>query len=792
MEKIKMMSKKSVLLVVMSLIIISLCVSTAVAADSTDNSVDNTTIQQNDVKAVDSTQANTDALQKSKTIDNTKTATGNTYYVATNGKSSNTGTENSPFDLKTGVATLQRNKNGNLIVNGGTYKLSETIKFYDGSYSVTGKSGQNVIFDAQNQFRHFYLGTNSNVEIKNIVFVNGKGVDYGNVGGAIKAEAGGKKVFTNNTFRSNYAPQYGGAISTAADNTEITNNIFTSNVAGVSGGAVCTTAKNTKITGNTFTQNSGARNGGAVYSSGSGTMIQNNKFIKNLSNLTAAAIYNTGASATVEKNVFQQNTAYRTGGAIYDDSTGIKILNNEFTANTVKLNGNVGDGAAAYIRGTKATVQGNTFTDNTAAGSGGAVYLDSGGLATVTKNVFTTNKASNYGGALYSRGSGNKITDNTFIMNTDPNSKRTAIVNTGTGATISNNKNADTTKYYGSICNSGNSITITGNVFEDKKPVVASATVITVSDASAVVEDRMTLTATVKGADGKAVTGGNLVFKINNKTVSNKIDVKNGVATTTVVAQKGFNNGEITASYGGTANYLANKTQTAAKATTFLRNATLALSLSSNNLKHYETVTFTARVTDAASKTAVANHARAYVIFKINGKTIKNSTGEALRVKVNNGVATYTYTVPKGTSAYIVNGSSLRDYVVTTSYFNPNYNTPAKPTATFKVQKSPVTITTTKLEVNMNSRKLIIQGNIKDYKGNNVIGASKLNVKINGVSIKVNNATTFGIKDGVINLVIDLPAKVTTINSIKNITLVTGPRTAYEDYRMTTTSFTKA
>lgn len=787
-----MMSKRHVLLVFLSFIMISLCVSTVVAADSTDKSVDDITIQQNNMKSVDTTQTAIDALEKGKTDDNIKTAaSSNTYYVATNGKSSNAGTESSPFDLKTGVTNLQRNKGGNLIVNGGTYKLSETIKFYEGTYTVTGKSGQSVIFDAQNKFRHFYLGGSSNVEIKNIVFTNGNAADMGNSGGAIKADAGAKKVITNNTFKNNYASQYGGAISTSADNMEITNNIFTSNVAGISGGAITTTAKNTKITGNTFTQNSGARNGGAVYNSGSGTLVQNNKFTKNLSNQTAAAIYNTGDSVTIEKNVFQQNTASRTGGAIYDDSTGIKILNNEFTANNVKLIGNIGDGAAAYIRGSKATITGNTFTDNSAAGSAGAVYLDTGGQATVSKNTFTTNKASNYGGALYSRGTGNKITDNTFIMNTDPNSKRTAIVSTGTGATVSNNKNADTSKYYGTICSSGNSATITGNTFEDTKPVVKVATVVTVSKASAAVEDKMTLSATVKGVDGKAVTGGVLVFKINNKTVSNKIDVKNGVATTTVVAQKGFNNGNITASYGGTTNYLANKTATAAKATVSLRNAKLSLTVDPKTNQQYETVTFTAKVTDAATGKAMANNAKAYVIFKINGKTLKDSSNKTLKVKINNGVATYNYTIPKGTSAYTTDGK-VKEYVVTTSLFNPNYNTPAKPTDTFTVKKSKVSITTTKLAVDMSSRKLIIKGNIKDYKNNNVIGASKLNVKINGVSIKVNNATTFNIKDGVINLSIDLPEKVTNIKFINNITLVTGPRTAYESYRVTTTNFEKA
>ena len=104
----------------------------------------------------------------------------------------------------------------------------------------------------------------------------------GNSGGAIKADAGGKKVIVNNTFKQNYASQYGGAISTNAENTEITNNIFTSNVAGISGWSNHHhSKKHQNVNGNTFTQNSGARNGGAgIYNSGLGTLVQNNKFTK--------------------------------------------------------------------------------------------------------------------------------------------------------------------------------------------------------------------------------------------------------------------------------------------------------------------------------------------------------------------------------------------------------------------------------------------------------------------------------------------------------------------------------
>ena len=133
--------------------------------------------------------------------------------------------------------------------------------------------------------------------------------------------------------------------------------------------------------------------------------------------------------------------------------------------------------------------------------------------------------------------------------------------------------------------------------------------------------------------------------------------------------------------------------------------------------------------------------------------------------------------------------NKVRYYNVTSSYFHPNYSSPAKPTAQFTVQRSAVTITTTQVVANMTSKKLIIKGNIKDYKNNNVIGTSKLNVKINGVTLKINNANTVSIENGIINLVIDIPANV---NNIKDITLVTGAKTAYEGYRTTITSFTRA
>lgn len=787
-----MFNKKNILLLFVSLIIISLTVSTATANENTDIATDdNVTVQQDISKSVE-TQTTTLEKKTTKTEDKTATSSStstNTYYVTTNGKSTNTGAENSPYDLKTGVSKLQKDRNGNLIINGGTYKLSETIKLYAGTYSLTGKTGENVVFDGQNKVRILYLGSNVNAEIKNIVFANGKATssDMGGTGGAIRVDAGGNIVINNNTFQKNDAATYGGAIANSAEGAKITNNVFNSNSASISGGAICTTSKSTSITDNTFNQNSGFRNGGAVYISGAGTIVQNNRFIKNLSNQTSGAIYNDADKTTISNNVFQENTAYRTGGAVYDQGSNLKLLNNEFIKNTVKNKDGIGDGAAAYIRGKSATIDGNTFTENQAEGSGGALYLDTGGNCIASKNVFKSNKAGINGGALFTRGTSNQITNNTFIKNTCT-SNAPAIKDYGVKTVIQNNVNDKTSIYNGTIYipGNGNSISITKNIFSDTEPVTNVNTVLTVNSVTGVVGDNIKLTATVKGTNGKLANGGNVVFKINGKTVTNKVSVKNGVATTSIVAVKGYNNGNVTATYSGTTGFNANKTSTPAKASISLRSAKLTVSVSSSTAKQYDTITFTAKVIDSATGKAISDNSKAFAIFKINGKTIKDSKNNTLKVEVKNGVATYKYVVPAGTAGITTNHET-RTYNVTAGLSHPDYSSIGQAVTKFSVQRSEITVTTKSVVVNTTSKKLKIEAQIKDYKGNNVIGTSKINIKVNGKTIQNEGSSTTNITDGKIVLTLTL----SQVSNIQSITIVVGERTAYESYRGNVTDITR-
>ena len=73
----------------------------------------------------------------------------------------------------------------------------------------------------------------------------------------------------------------------------------------------------------------------------------------------------------------------------------------------------------------------------------------------------------------------------------------------------------------------------------------------------------------------------------------------------------------------------------------------------------------------------------------------------------------------------------------------------------------------------MTSKKLVIQGNIKDYKGNNVVGTNKLSVKINGKTLKDtnNNTRLFNISNGIINFNFNLPGKLKSGNHILSIVI---------------------
>jgi predicted outer membrane repeat protein len=184
-----------------------------------------------------------------------------------------------------------------------------------------------------------------------------------------------------------------------------------------------------------FTENT-AVHGGAVYGRG-GTLSFHStvEFAKNTANGTGGAIHvDSGASLTLAAVKFTENTAAN-GGALHmagSGTTGV-ISGTGFTGNAAS--GSPGEtpsgGGAIHLVDTAALqLATSTFTGNTSAAAGGALFLEGATLTAATRassddpskelgNTFTRNTAATAGGAVYAtNGSGLALTDATFTQNT--------------------------------------------------------------------------------------------------------------------------------------------------------------------------------------------------------------------------------------------------------------------------------------------------------------------------------------------------------------------------------------
>ncbi|WP_323735892.1 Ig-like domain repeat protein [Methanosphaera sp. ISO3-F5] len=314
---------------------------------------------------------------------------------------------------------------------------------------------------------------------------------------------------------------------------------------------------------------------------------------------------------------------------------------------------------------------------------------------------------------------------------------------------------------------------------------------VTVDPVEGIIGETITLTAHLTDKNGNPVSGGNLVFKLNGKTLRKdgsfnstaspwKFTVKDGIVTVTINADLYLRNAKnLTASYSGSYKYNEAKSNTVT-AQIKKRNARITVNTNPKVQEQYKTITFKAKIIDTTpnykNKTIISEGNK--VLFKINGKTIKDNKGKNVLVTVNsNATATYKYTVPAGMGGISKTGT-VRDYTVEALLVSDNYYPDTRNTTTFNVERSPVTIELNKVTVNKNN-KLSIKANIKDYKSNNVIGDNQVNIKINGksyVNPKTNKTQNFKVTNGVVDL---SGLQLSKDLKVKKVTIVTGARQAY-------------
>ena len=316
---------------------------------------------------------------------------------------------------------------------------------------------------------------------------------------------------------------------------------------------------------------------------------------------------------------------------------------------------------------------------------------------------------------------------------------------------------------------------------------------ITLLPIKGIIGEDITLTAYLKDDKNYNISGGNLAFKLNGKTLrkdkrfdSNeeamKLPVKNGIVTISLKADLYLRNAKnLTASYSGTSTIKETQTDIVeaqiqkrrAKVTT-ITNPTIA--------KQYETVKFTAIVIDATpnTKNLTLINQDTKVMFKVNGVTLKDADNKTLYVPVVNNTATYNYIIPAGTGG-ITNNKTLRDYKVEAIFVSNNYYPGARNNSKFNVERSNTNVTIENINISYNNT-LSIRATLTDYMKNKLIGTNKVAIKINGKSHtdSKGKAVYWNVKNGEVNLSdIQIDPKTT----IKRVMLVTGERQAYLEGR---------
>ncbi|MBO7718822.1 MAG: hypothetical protein J6S29_01570, partial [Methanosphaera sp.] len=435
--------------------------------------------------------------------------------------------------------------------------------------------------------------------------------------------------------------------------------------------------------------------GGAI-ENGNQATIRNTNFTNNTANEIAGAIDNQGL-LNMSNCTLQYNNAKDCAGAIMDNNRAY-VTNCTLEYNKAKY------GGAIYTNKTL-NLAGSNFTQNNATRQGGAIYLGSTNTINVNNSRFTDNDAGNGSGIYGVSGSMARINNSLFVNNTRPT---LSVSNALTNTTIIERKiptritvNTDETVRLGDTINihgyledisnesylSGMDILISINdeqshaatdengyyelsyltesigtniitvIYEgnDEYDAADCQTSVEVTKAEKI-ETHMSITvdnndgtiikAYLTDNDGNNVTGGKVAFKVNGKTLKNAngkviyANVAEGIASVewTVPEECYDKDVTISASYSGTGTY----NQTKANITTSVatRQASISIDMP-DTAQTGSTITITATITDGDRTVNTGK-----VIFKINGKTLKDAYGKALYANVVNGVASTVYTIP--------------------------------------------------------------------------------------------------------------------------------------------------
>lgn len=675
-----------------------------------------------------------------------------------------------------------------------------TIINYGAAY-ITNSNISNIASSSASfvdNYAYLYLKSNN---------LNNSASDFGSIISHIYSVA----IIESNSF-SNCTSTYGGVISNHGVIT-VKNNKFYSNRASV--GGVLYNNGNVTFTSNLLRANEASlaaciyneafvdKNTGDVYGFINCT---NNTFTSNKASI--AAVVSNYASVNFEANVVNSNVAsddtfFENDGkseatAIIDNNAWMNIYNNKFNSNIAK------SCAVLYNRGNVSFVK-NNLTNNRVWGNAFFV-IENRGRINITDSYFNNNTDNNRDMLIYSSNKNYNISRNTYLNNRLNNTIKTSIANNTIVVQVKLRDIYNSTVYNGSVVlysngrlNNNASLAngvanvdvLTKNVYKtdnnmtvnyvslDKHYLNTTASFkynsnftsyISINNINDVTAGCiLTVNANILDKNGKPINEGHVIFKYNGLTIKNNnsqtvmVDVKNGKVTYKypIANNTKTSNATIEVVYTGTGKYEESRMM---KDFQVINKATIVVTTNQTTVKMDEKIKFIATVKwDSKAVT------KGFVIFKINGVTVKDAKNNTVRAYLKNGVASYDFTIPDGWSAKPNKLTAVYSELTYTRLENKTY---------FSLNKTQAHFNLTNITGRQN-KTVTIKGGLLDEYNHNVCGMSTAIIKIDGVSYLNDNGKlkVYVIVNGTVNINFRVPVNLKKGNH--TIEVVTGTRNAY-------------
>ena len=720
---------------------------------------------------------NASAIIKNNVFDNNSATNGGTIRIGGNAKTNDTNPLNK-FE-----ATLINNTIiGSSAENGGAIFNDENGTIIADNNTLTNNTAKNNGGTINNQGN----ATITNNDIIDNNATNGAGI-YNN----------GTLISENNTISGNIADRIGGAIdndgnmSSAHDtivnntaehnsgainnngNLTVDNSSIDDNYAGRQGGGVYNDANGTlSINGSTINNNTAERNGGGLNNQGNMTITNNNLTNNNATN--GAGIYNNGRLIS-ENNTINGNDATENGGGLNNQGNAI-LTNNNLTDN------NATNGAGIYNNGTLVsennTISGNNATgngggvntgensnstinnsnvgNNTAGENGGGTNTETGGNTTVNNSTIGNNTAGNNGAGVNNNGTtnlnntnvtGNNATENGGGVNTGENGNtnidngnvgnNTAGENSG-GINNNGNTTLNNTDVSDNNATNGTNVHNNGTLVIDNSTVEKLDVVLNVDPVRGFALDNVTINVRVYDSEGNPVNGERIAFKVNDITLKDstgktiQVTVSNGLASLDIQALESWMGTDTTLEVIFTGTSLVNtgrNTSTDINITS--RDATLTVTAPNTYING--TLDLTATVTDQNGSPVNVG----YVIFKLNGKTLRDTTGKTITAEVVNGIAKASYQLPFNYGAYERN--------ITAVFTHKAYNKIENTTKT-KLMPIPIILGSNNVQIKDEYTRPTITAQLYNRQNGALLtGTQKVSIKFDGKSYIAT------MKNGIIN-----------------------------------------